>query len=68
MKCSIVLRMATVYYKASYVACRRCRTRFAGFGGDVHETDFGTREFATLDLDGNLLTFFHVRPRGDGQT
>jgi catechol 2,3-dioxygenase-like lactoylglutathione lyase family enzyme len=22
-------------------------------------TDFGTREFATLDLDGNLLTFFH---------
>jgi catechol 2,3-dioxygenase-like lactoylglutathione lyase family enzyme len=21
-------------------------------------TDFGTREFATLDLDGNLLTFF----------
>ena len=24
----------------------------------VTETDFGTREFATLDLDGNLLTFF----------
>jgi catechol 2,3-dioxygenase-like lactoylglutathione lyase family enzyme len=24
----------------------------------VEETDFGTREFATLDLDGNLLTFF----------
>jgi catechol 2,3-dioxygenase-like lactoylglutathione lyase family enzyme len=24
----------------------------------VMETDFGTREFATLDLDGNLLTFF----------
>jgi hypothetical protein len=21
-------------------------------------TDFGTREFATVDLDGNLLTFF----------
>ena len=21
-------------------------------------TDFGTREFATLDADGNLLTFF----------
>jgi hypothetical protein len=20
---------------------------------------FGTREFATLDLDGNLVTFFH---------
>jgi catechol 2,3-dioxygenase-like lactoylglutathione lyase family enzyme len=24
----------------------------------VHEKDFGTREFAVLDLDGNLLTFF----------
>jgi catechol 2,3-dioxygenase-like lactoylglutathione lyase family enzyme len=24
----------------------------------VAKTDFGTREFATLDLDGNLLTFF----------
>jgi catechol 2,3-dioxygenase-like lactoylglutathione lyase family enzyme len=25
----------------------------------VEETGFGTREFATLDLDGNLITFFH---------
>ena len=24
----------------------------------VDETDFGTREFAALDLDGNLVTFF----------
>ncbi|MGH3011751.1 MAG: bleomycin resistance protein [Gaiellaceae bacterium] len=24
----------------------------------VDETDFGTREFATLDSDGNLVTFF----------
>jgi catechol 2,3-dioxygenase-like lactoylglutathione lyase family enzyme len=24
----------------------------------VDETDYGTREFSTLDLDGNLLTFF----------
>jgi catechol 2,3-dioxygenase-like lactoylglutathione lyase family enzyme len=24
----------------------------------VDATDFGTREFATLDLDGNLITFF----------
>jgi hypothetical protein len=24
----------------------------------VGTTDFGTREFATLDLDGNLLSFF----------
>jgi hypothetical protein len=27
--------------------------------GGVGTTDFDTREFATLDLDGNLLTFFH---------
>jgi catechol 2,3-dioxygenase-like lactoylglutathione lyase family enzyme len=27
----------------------------------VEDTDFGTREFATLDLDGNLLTFFRWR-------
>lgn len=26
--------------------------------GGVEDTDFGSREFATLDLDGNLLTFF----------
>ena len=26
--------------------------------GGVTATDFGTREFATLDADGNLLTFF----------
>jgi catechol 2,3-dioxygenase-like lactoylglutathione lyase family enzyme len=29
----------------------------------ISETDFGTREFATIDPDGNLLTFFQwVRP------
>jgi catechol 2,3-dioxygenase-like lactoylglutathione lyase family enzyme len=27
----------------------------------VEDTDFGTREFATLDLDGNLLTFYRWR-------
>ena len=27
----------------------------------VDDTDFGTREFATLDLDCNLLTFFRRR-------
>ena len=27
----------------------------------VSETDYGTREFATLDLDGNLVTFFEWR-------
>jgi catechol 2,3-dioxygenase-like lactoylglutathione lyase family enzyme len=26
--------------------------------GGVSDTDFGTREFATLDSDGNLVTFF----------
>jgi uncharacterized glyoxalase superfamily protein PhnB len=26
--------------------------------GGAGDTDFGTREFATVDLDGNLLTFF----------
>ena len=26
--------------------------------GGVSETDFGTREFATLDQDGNLISFF----------
>ena len=24
----------------------------------IDDTDFGTREFATVDLDGNLITFF----------
>jgi hypothetical protein len=27
--------------------------------GGVDVTGFGTREFATVDLDGNLLSFFH---------
>ncbi|MGQ0573210.1 MAG: bleomycin resistance protein [Pseudonocardia sp.] len=27
--------------------------------GSAQDTDWGTREFAALDLDGNLLTFFH---------
>jgi catechol 2,3-dioxygenase-like lactoylglutathione lyase family enzyme len=27
----------------------------------VDDTDFGTREFAALDLDGNLVTFFEWR-------
>jgi uncharacterized glyoxalase superfamily protein PhnB len=26
-----------------------------------HDTDFGTREFATVDRDGNLVTFFRWR-------
>jgi catechol 2,3-dioxygenase-like lactoylglutathione lyase family enzyme len=27
----------------------------------VSETDYGTREFATVDVDGNLVTFFEWR-------
>ncbi len=27
--------------------------------GSAEDTDWGTREFAALDLEGNLLTFFH---------
>lgn len=30
---------------------------YADKGGPV-DTDFGTREFATVDVDGNLITFF----------
>lgn len=30
-------------------------------GGSPVDTDFGTREFATIDLDGNLLTFYRWR-------
>ena len=29
--------------------------------GSASDTDFGTREFAALDLEGNLLTFFERR-------
>ncbi len=33
--------------------------------GAPTDTDFGTREFATTDDDGNLISFFRrVRPRG----
>jgi catechol 2,3-dioxygenase-like lactoylglutathione lyase family enzyme len=45
---------------------RRCPLRRAGAMDVMHpvsrdgvtETDFGTREFATLDADGNLIEFF----------
>ena len=37
------------------LGARTCSTLFRG---RVDETDFGTREFATLDRDGNLVTFF----------
>lgn len=31
--------------------------------GGAQDTDWGTREFAALDLEGNLLTFFHRHRR-----
>jgi catechol 2,3-dioxygenase-like lactoylglutathione lyase family enzyme len=34
--------------------------------GGVAGTDFGTREFATLDLDGNLLSFFRWKEAQQG--
>ena len=30
-------------------------------GGSAEDTDYGTREFAALDQDGNLVTFFEWR-------
>lgn len=30
--------------------------------GRAQDTDWGTREFAVLDLEGNLLTFFYRSP------
>ena len=32
-----------------------------GDGGGPVDTDFGTREFATVDLDGNLVEFYRWR-------
>ncbi len=34
--------------------------------GGLADTDFGTREFAALDCDGNLLTFFRWRDSAPG--
>ncbi len=34
--------------------------------GGLADTDFGTREFAALDRDGNLLTFFRWRDPAPG--
>jgi hypothetical protein len=34
------------------------RIRLGRRTGGVSTTDFGTREFATLDRDGNLIRFF----------
>ena len=41
-----------------YDELRRADVLHAVSRAGVSDTDFGTREFATLDRDGNLLTFF----------
>ena len=41
-----------------YEELRRANVLHPVSKDSVSDTDFGTREFATLDLDGNLLTFF----------
>ena len=38
--------------------CRRADVLHRVSRDAVSQTDFGSREFATLDLDGNLVTFF----------
>ena len=43
---------------ALYAELRRADVLHAVSRDGVAGTDFGTREFATLDADGNLLTFF----------
>ena len=41
-----------------YGEMRRADVLHPTDSGSPVDTDFGTREFATLDLDGNLITFF----------
>jgi uncharacterized protein len=38
----------------------------AGQGREVHATDYGLREFAHIDPDGNLLLFGSPNPAGEG--
>ena len=43
---------------ALYAELREAGVLHPASRGGVTTTDFGTREFSVLDLDGNLLTFF----------
>ena len=44
---------------------REYRQRGVEFTSDgLHDTPWGTREFALYDLDGNALTFYRERGRG----
>jgi catechol 2,3-dioxygenase-like lactoylglutathione lyase family enzyme len=54
-------RIATEGVDELYDELRAQQVLHAVSRDGIQETDFGTREFATLDLDGNLLTFFKWR-------
>jgi len=44
---------------ALYVELQAAGVLHQGSRDGVQDTDFGTHEFATVDVDGNLLSFFH---------
>lgn len=51
-------RIEVVDVDALFEELERERVLHPTVRGGVAATDFGTREFATVDLDGNLLTFY----------
>jgi catechol 2,3-dioxygenase-like lactoylglutathione lyase family enzyme len=54
-------RIATEGVDELYGELSACEVLHPVSRDGVEETEFGTREFAALDLDGNLLTFFKWR-------
>jgi hypothetical protein len=51
-------RIAVADVDALFDELRAADVLHPAAGDRVQATDFGTREFPTLDLDGNLITFF----------
>jgi uncharacterized glyoxalase superfamily protein PhnB len=51
-------RIETEDVDALYAELRQAGVLHAVSRDGITTTDFGTREFATLDLDGNLVSFF----------
>jgi catechol 2,3-dioxygenase-like lactoylglutathione lyase family enzyme len=51
-------RIEVVGVDGLYAEMVRADVLHPGDPGHAVDTDWGTREFATLDLEGNLLTFF----------
>jgi hypothetical protein len=45
---------------ALYLEMRGAEVLHPGDRGGAQDTGWGTREFAALDLEGNLLTFFQI--------